>query len=139
MTEDLELPPIEPHIRQEDPPADGVLVIRGGPLTVDKLLEHAVRQQRGYSYRGEPMTSVSVAATVAGWTVERILNERLWSRSTYATATVRAVRDAGYDLLPTHRAPHYDILLPSATLEAAGTLLSVFGTGRSNPFRRRTR
>jgi hypothetical protein len=134
-----ELPPIEPHIRQEDPPADGVLVIRGGPLTIEKLLDHAVRQQRDYSFRGQPMASVSVAATVDGWTVDRILRERLWSRTTYGTATVATVQAAGYELLPTHRAPHYDIVLPAATFESASMLLTLFGTGLSNPFRRRTR
>ena len=58
------------------------------------------------------MAAVSVAATVDGWTVERILQERLWSRSMYATATVLAVRDAGDELLPTHRVAHDDIVLP---------------------------
>ncbi len=130
---------IEAHVRHEDPSNDATLVIRAGPLTVQKLVEHARRQQRDYSYRGEPMASVSVAATIGDWTLERILRERLWSRSTYATTTVAAVRQAGFELLPTHRVPHYDILLPAATTEHAGTLLALFGAGQSNPFRRRAR
>jgi hypothetical protein len=126
-------------VREESPPDNARLVIRAGPLTVEKLVEHALRQQRDYSYRGEPMPSISVAATVSGWTVERILRERLWSRSTYATATVGAVRGAGFELLPTHRIPHYDIVLATATVEDATTLLTLFDAGRRNPFRRRTR
>ncbi len=90
---------IEAHVRHEDPSNDATLVIRAGPLTVQKLVEHARRQQRDYSYRGEPMASVSVAATIGDWTLERILRERLWSRSTYAT-TVATVRQAGFELLP---------------------------------------
>lgn len=85
------------------------------------------------------MASISVAATVRDWTVDRILREMLWSRSTYATCTVGIVRDAGYELLATHRVPHYDIVLPSATLVSASTLLDLFSAGRPNPFRRRTR
>jgi hypothetical protein len=139
MTEPAHLEPIEPHVRQEQPPDDGMLIVRAGPLTAAKFLEHAVRQQRDYSYRGRPMTSISVAATVAGWTVDRILQERLWSRSTYTTATVATIRTASYALLATHAGPHYDILLNSATIESATTLLSLFGAGTTNRFRRRTR
>jgi len=58
------LRPIEPHLRGEDPTDDAVLVLRGGPLTVEKLLEHARREQRRFSYRGVPMPSLSVDATV---------------------------------------------------------------------------
>ncbi len=54
------LRPIEPHLRGEDPPDDALLVLRGGPLTVEKLLEHALREQRRFSYRGAPMPSVSI-------------------------------------------------------------------------------
>lgn len=131
--------PIEPGVRTEDPLHDDVLVVRAGPLTVDKLVEHARRQQRAYSYRDRPMASVSVAATIAGWPLDRILEERLWSRSTYATATVAALRLAGFELLATHRPPHFDIVLPEASPEHAGTLLAVFGPGKPNPYRRRTR
>ena len=90
-------------------------------------------------HSGWPMTSISVATIVAGWTVNRILQERQWSRSTYATATVATIRTARHDLLATHARPHYDILLPSATIESATTLLSLFGAGTTNPFRRWTR
>ena len=45
----------------------------------------------------------------------------------------------GFELLPTYRVPHYDILLPAVTAEHASTLLALFGAGQSNPFRRRAR
>jgi len=139
MMEPPRLEPIDPHVRDEDSPDDGILVVRAGPLTAVKFLEHAIRQQRDYSYRDKAMASISVAAAGVGWPVDRILRERLWSRSTYATTTVGTVRGAGYELLATHSRPHYDILLPSATIEAASTLLSLSGAGTTNPFRRRTR
>jgi hypothetical protein len=139
MTDPGDLASIEPHLREEKLQDDATLIVRAGPLTAGKFLEHALRQQRDYSYRGSPMASISVAATVQGWTVERILRELLWSRSTYATSTVGVVRDAGYEVLPTHSVPHYDILLPSATLESASTLLELFSAGQPNRFRRRTR
>jgi hypothetical protein len=129
--------PIEPHLRAEDPPDDVVLVLRGGPLTVEKLLEHAIREQRRFSCRGLPMPSVSVDATVGGWTVEAILKERLWSRTSYAATTAGRLRQAGYVLLPTFDVPHYDLLLPTTTEDAAGRLLSLFGPAERNPYRRR--
>jgi len=38
--------PIEEHLRADDPPSDAVLLIRGGPLAAEKLVEHALRQAR---------------------------------------------------------------------------------------------
>jgi hypothetical protein len=43
VTEHPQLEPIEAHLRQEDPADDAILVVRGGPLTVEKFLEHALR------------------------------------------------------------------------------------------------
>ena len=83
------------------------------------------------------MPSVSVDATVGGWTVEAILGQRLWTRTSYAATTAGQLREAGYVLLPTFEVPHYDLLLPAATEDAAGTLLSLFGPAERNPFRRR--
>lgn len=129
--------PIELHLRDEEPPDDSVFVLRGGPLTVEKLLEHARREEQRFSYRGVPMASVSVDGTVGGWTVEAILRERLWSRTSYAATTAGRLREAGYVLLPTFGAPHFDLLLPATTNDAAGTLVSLFGPAERNPYRRR--
>jgi hypothetical protein len=85
------------------------------------------------------MCSVSVDATVAGWTEELILRERLWSRSTFARAAVGAVRSAQFTILPTHDAPHFDIVLSEATADEAHRLLGVFGEPVQNPFKRRKR
>ena len=133
------LEPIEAHLRDEDPPAGAVLVIRGGPLSVEKLVEHAARQAREFSYGGAPMCSVSVDATVGGWTLEAILRDRLWSRSSYAACPVGVLREAGYVLLATHGAPHYDVVLADGEPGTAATLLAVFGAAEVNPFKRRRR
>lgn len=129
--------PIEPHLRDEAPLADTVVIVRAGPLTVEKLVEHALREQGRFSYRGRPMPSMSVDATVGGWTVESILQDRLWSRPSYATTTVGELVGAGYALLPTFEVPHFDVLLPAANRDEAGTLLSLLGAAERNAFRRR--
>lgn len=134
-----ELEPIEAHLRDEEPPAGAVLVIRGGPLNVERLVEHAVRQAREFSHAGRPMHSVSVDATVGAWTLEAILRDRLWSRSTYAACPAATLRDAGYGLLATHGSPHYDVILADAEPGTAATLLAAFGAAEVNPFKRRRR
>ncbi len=134
-----ELDPIEAHVRPGELPDDAVLLLRGGPVTVAKLVEHAARQQREFSLRGAPMASISVDGTVAGWTEELILRERMWSRSQFATATVAAVRAAGFEVLPTHRAPHFDIVLADASPAEAAKLIQVFGDAEDNLFKRRGR
>ena len=135
----MELEPIERHLRSDAVAEDLVLLIRGGPLTADKLVEHARRQLREFSFRGSPMASISVDGTVARWTLELVLRERMWSRSQFATATVGAVQAAGFDVLPTHHVPHFDIVLAAPTLASAVTLLAVFGPAQDNPFKRRGR
>ncbi|MBI1736787.1 MAG: hypothetical protein HYR51_16595 [Candidatus Rokubacteria bacterium] len=128
---------IEPHVRDEHPPDDAVFIVRGGPLTVERIVEHAARQAREYSLLGQPMISVSADLTVGGWTVEAILRERLWSRSRYATVPVGVLRSAGYLLLPTFAVPHYDIVLEEASEAAARRLLAHFGPVLDNPYKRR--
>jgi hypothetical protein len=43
---------IDEYLRDEVPPDDAVVVVRGGPIAAEKLIEHAQRQARGYTYRG---------------------------------------------------------------------------------------
>ncbi len=134
-----ELEAIEQHLRAGPLPDDAFLLLRGGPVTVEKLVEHASRQAREFTLRGGPMASVSVDGTVEGWTRESLLRDRLWSRSQYATTTVSRVRNAGFEVLATHRAPHFDIVLADASAGEAARLLAVFDPAEDNPFKRRRR
>ena len=87
---------IDEYLRDEVPPDEAVVVVRGGPIAAEKLIEHAQRQARAYTYRGEPMFSISVSLTVGGWDLASLLAGPLSSRSTYALSTVGAVRAAGF-------------------------------------------
>jgi hypothetical protein len=131
--------PIEPYVRSESPPDDAIVVVRGGPIAAEKIVEHALRQAREYSYEGRPMYSVSVSLTVDGWDLAALLAGALSSRTTFAASTVGAVRRAGFGLLPTYDAPHYDLLLGSAEYREAEALLAVFGPPEANPYKRRGR
>jgi hypothetical protein len=131
--------PIEDVLRLEASPDDAVIVIRGGPITVQKIVGHASRQMELFSYRGEPMVAISADLTVSGWTIERILQDRMPTRSRYATSEAGVLRASGYELLATFHRPHYSIVLPDPTEDAARRLLASFGSTLENPYRQRRR
>ena len=131
--------PIEGYLRAEEPPDDAVVVVRGGPIAADKIVEHASRQAREFTFRGSPMYSISVSLTVDGWDLPALLAGPLSSRSTYAVSTAGAVREAGFTLLPTYDAPHYDLLLATGEYPEAERLLSLFSSAEPNSYKRRGR
>ena len=47
----MDLEPIETHLRDEDAPDDVVVLLPGGPMVVEKLVEHAFRQMRDFSWQ----------------------------------------------------------------------------------------
>jgi hypothetical protein len=49
------------------------------------------------------------------------------------------LQDTGFELVPTFDAPHFDVLVPKATADAASTLSSLFGSGERNRDRQRRR
>ena len=108
------------------PPDDAVVVVRGGPIAAEKIVEHARRQAREFSYRNAPMYSISVSLTVDGWNLDALLAGPLSSRSTFAVSTAGTVRAAGFVLLPTYEAPHCDLLLTTGEYREADALLSLF-------------
>ena len=131
--------PIEPYTRDEELPASSVLVVRGGPITAEKLLQSARREQAVYTWRGHPLACVSAEALMGEWSLDRVLSEHLATRTTYATTTVGRVLQAGLVLLPTFDAPHYDVVLEDATSEEVAKLMSVLSQPLRNPYRRRGR
>ena len=82
--------PIEGYLRDEEPPDDAVVVVRGGPIAPAKVVEHAQRQAREYTYRNVPMYSISVSLTVGRWDVSALLAGPLSSRSAFAVSTAGA-------------------------------------------------
>jgi hypothetical protein len=131
--------PIEPFIRAEELPASSVLVVRGGPITAEKFLEAALREQAVYSWRGSPLACVSTEAVMGDWTLERVLSEHLAPRTTYATTTVGRVHDEGLMLLPTFDAPHYDVVLEEATVAQVARMMSILSEPIRNPYRQKSR
>jgi hypothetical protein len=59
------------------------------------------------------------------------------TRSSYATAIVASLREAGYYLVPTGQAPHFSLVLPGVSPADATALLAHFGPTLDNPYRPR--
>jgi hypothetical protein len=82
---------------------------------------------------------VSAEAVTDEWPLERLLAERLATRTTYATTTVAQVFEAGLVLLPTFDVPHYDVVLGDASPEEVSKLMSILSEPIRNPYRRKGR
>lgn len=126
--------PIEDLVRpgeELDPGAS--LVLRGSPLTIDGVLANADRAQTRFTLAGSPFIAISVDVTVGEWDVDAILARRLDTRRSYAIARAGTLLAAGFALLPTFAAPHYSLVLPSYTREAAAKVIEAFGDVKANP------
>jgi hypothetical protein len=113
---------IERWLRTGEAMPAGSHVLRGSPLSAEKIADHAARTARAYSYQGQPCYGVSVelAPTVAGQ-IELLRGRRLSTRRLVGRIAVDEAIDAGFVLLPTFTYPHYTLLIgraPSATIEA---------------------
>lgn len=116
------------RVREEMPPRNAAVVLRGGPDTVSLLRSHARRLNRLYTLDGAPVFGVSafVASGDIGPTSERtILSKKLHSYPTIYRTGVGDLLDAGFQVLPTFAAPHYTLLIPN--LGAVIELAAAFG------------
>jgi hypothetical protein len=109
------LTPIESELwtPDGDVPAPVELLVRGSPITPEKLWAHAVRQAREYSFRDKNMFSVGADVVMETWPLDRIRGEQLATYSRYATAGVPTVRAAGFTLVATGVPPPVDVVLPA--------------------------
>lgn len=135
------LTPIEPHVRVDAVVSGASVVVRGWPLTVEGLLRNAASTRDRYSLRGRPLVAVSVELADDARPLDAVLSgARMRTRTRYAVASVGAVAEAGFQMLPTFAEPHWSIVLPAYTPSDAQALLTVLGPTRTNPYfeRRRT-
>lgn len=129
------LTPIEPHVRTVIVATDDNVVVRGWPLTVDGLLRNADATRSRYSLGGKPLVAVSVVVAERAWSLDGVLSgPRLRTRTRYAVAPVRAVLEAGFQMLATFAEPHWSVVLPAYTSADAQALLSVLGPAMINPY-----
>jgi len=120
-------------VRDEEPPEDAVIVVRGGLFAADSIRKTAEVSMATHGFYG-----VSVFLAL-GMTIEALVRRTSeLSPDRYKqlrTATVAAVRSAGVRLLATGEWPHYDIVLDSLGDEDVAVLGRCFGAPFPNPVR----
>jgi hypothetical protein len=90
---------LRPMLRAEDALAATVLLLRGGPDTVEKLRKHAQRTAQAWSLDGQPLLGISVFA-VLDVQADELLRSRLANYRVVHQPIVRQLYEAQFQLLP---------------------------------------
>jgi hypothetical protein len=125
-----------PRLRDEHPPDDSVVVVRGGPDTAGKIAKHAARTARAWTLDGDPLVGISVfcALDPAGEAcIDGILSTMRSYRIVHL-ARVGNLRAADYELLATATRPHYTLRSAGGGILVPDELLVVLGDPQPNPF-----
>lgn len=120
-------------LRDELPPDDVVVVVRGGEMNSDFVRRTATR-----SYEEVGVFTVSVFLSPED-AVEELCRsvEDLERYGKVRLSTVGRLRFLGFALLPTLDAPHFDVLLPDLETGTLDRLELGFDPPVPNPARRR--
>lgn len=132
---------LRPHVREEEPRSDDIVVVRGGPDTLAKLAVHAQRTHRAFSLDGAPFWGVSVFCAldeIGPASLDRILVVKMANYRLVHTPTVGRIRNAGFELLPTFGRPHYTVRLGRDDEDELARLLAALGPAEPNPYHGRT-
>jgi hypothetical protein len=132
---------LRPHVREEEPRSDDIVVVRGGPDTLAKLAAHAQRTHRAFSLDGAPFWGVSVFCAldeIGPASLDTILVVKMANYRLVHTPTVGRIHDAGFELLPTFSRPHYTVRLVSDGDDELSRLLAALGPAEANPYHGRT-
>ena len=116
------------RLRNESPPDDAVVVIRGGLMMLDSL-----RKSADTSFKETGLYLISVFLSN-----EQNLNAvcsrpELRRYKSIRTSSVGVLRQSGFVLLATFQYPHFDIALPSLSNNNLEQLIRCFGPTTSNP------
>jgi hypothetical protein len=132
---------LRPYLRDERPPDDTTIVVRGGPDTPAKLAVHAQRTHDAYILDGEPLWGISVYCAlddVGPASLDGLLRRFASYRAVHLPRTGQ-LRAAGFPLLPSFRRPHYTIRLDGDDPVGLARLLDAFGPTQANKYHRRER
>ena len=126
------MPP--PDLRDERPPDDAVVVIRGGLHSLDAEKVIAVCED---SFADFGFYGLSVFAAIDGDVEALCLAlERFRSPGTIGVATCGRLREAGLSLAATDASPHFDVVLPSLDRSTVDAVRACF-EARDNPAKHR--
>ncbi len=130
---------LRPYLRDERPPDDRIIVVRGGPDTLAKLAVHARRTHDAYVLDGEPLWWISVYCAlddVGPASLDGLLRRFASYRVVHLPRTGQ-LRRAGFPLLPSFGRPHYTIRLDDGDQAGLTRLLESLGPAEANKYHRR--
>ena len=122
---------LRPMLRAEHAPDGAVVLIRGGPDTVEKLRKHAQKTALAWSLDGQPLLGISVFA-VLDVPADELLRSRLANYRVVHQPTVARLYRAQFQLLPTFRRPHFTVRLQRADDSELNQLLAALGPPWAN-------
>jgi hypothetical protein len=118
-------------LRNEEPPDDAVVVVRGG-----EMASEYVRRTARDAFDETGVYSVSVYLTLDEPLPELCRGDPYLARyGKVRLSTVATVRRSGFVLLPTLARPHYDIVLPDVDEETLSRMDAGFDAPVPNPSR----
>ncbi len=123
------------RLREESPPDDSVVVVRGGRDTIEKLEGHINRTARGWTLDGTPLEGISVFCALddaGGASLDGVLKAMRSYRFVHLV-TAGELRNAGYGLLATGRRPHFTLHDATTGTIDLQNLLAVLGEPQGNP------
>ncbi|MHB8670768.1 MAG: hypothetical protein ACYDAD_09455 [Acidimicrobiales bacterium] len=115
------------RVRSEDLADDALIVVRGGDLDPAVLRADAVAAHARFGEYG-----VSVFAVADEPALDELARHRLAQFDVLVLMTAGAIREAGLELRPTFRRPHYTILIPDLDRDIE-RLVACENVRRANP------
>ena len=116
------------QLRNESPPDDAIVVIRGGMMMLESLCKSAEA-----SYRETSLYLISVFLSHEQNFNAVCSRPELRRYKSIRTSHVGELRRTGFLLLATFQNPHYDIALPNLFDETLINLVKCFSPATSNP------
>jgi hypothetical protein len=132
---------LRPYLRDERPPDDSIVVVRGGPDTLAKLAVYARRMHDAYVLDSEPLWGISVYCAlddVGAASLDGLLRRFATYRVVHLPRAGQ-LRRAGFQLLPSFGRPHYTIRLEDGGQAGLARLLDALGPTDANKYHRRER
>jgi hypothetical protein len=118
-------------LRDEQPPDDAIVVIRGGVLSPQGVERAATRSQRLFG-----MLGISVEAALGVSVLEACrTSERLARYGHVQLSSCGRLRHAGFALLATFEHPHFTVVLPELSDLTLARLVGCFDGPVPNPAR----
>lgn len=134
---ELERQELRPSLRDETAPDDGIVVVRGGPTSIAKVLAHAQRTHDAFVLDDQPIWGISVFCALddlGGASLDSLLH-RFASYRVVHLPRVGQLRESGFELLPTFARPHFTVALGGP--DEAAALREALGKGQPNPYHER--